>query len=323
MTYGELLELGRRHLRDAGIADADTDAGMLLEYLTGLTRSELTLRQRDEIVSAGGMPSGTLRGLGSEENIHTGVDGSLDERYLHMIERRVEHVPVQYITGEADFMGLRFEVSPDVLIPRFDTEFLVEEMMKEVGDGSSVLDMCTGSGCIILSLMRYKNDLSGVGVDISRAALDIARENEKLIFNTQASKSTDENGLYNIEFVLSKRHEPVDWILSDMFDEVSGKFDYIVSNPPYIKSDVIDGLMPEVREHEPRIALDGDADGLKFYRIIARDARKHLRRHGKLFLEIGYDEGEAVAALLDEHGYKNVQIKKDYAGNNRVVICNI
>ncbi|MBQ9606790.1 MAG: peptide chain release factor N(5)-glutamine methyltransferase [Lachnospiraceae bacterium] len=273
MTFNALLKKGITYLADAGIEDAGTDAAILLEHLTGMDRQDMLISGGEETAAG------------------------LEDEYRALLEKRAEHEPVQYITGMADFMGLRFRVNENVLIPRFDTEFLVEEMMIDVCDGASVLDMCTGSGCILLSLMSYKNGIIGAGTDISRAALDIAKENERMI----------------------KEHEPVEWILSDMFENVTGKYDYIVSNPPYIQSEVIPTLMSEVKDHEPRIALDGDGDGLRYYRIIAKEAGKYLKRHGKLFLEIGYDEAEAVCRLLREGGFTDIQVKKDYSGNDRVV----
>ena len=276
MTYRELAGLGRKRLRDIVPEDADTDALILFEHVTGMGRGRLL---------AEGDREATVREA---------------ERYELLLEKRAAHIPTQYITGRADFMGLEFIVDRSVLIPRFDTEYLVEEMMRVVEDGSSVLDVCTGSGCILLSLMRYKNGIKGTGTDISGAALDVARRNEQAIFGT---------------------HDPVDWIQSDMFEKVEGSFDYIVSNPPYIRSEVVDTLMPEVREHEPRIALDGDHDGLRYYRTIAKEAGKHLKRSGRIFLEIGYDQGQAVTELLSEHGFTDVRVLKDYSHNDRVVIA--
>lgn len=304
-TYNELIKLGEEELHRAGIEDADTDARLLLEYLTGMDRQGLLMHGDEEADS-----------LTEEEADNT--DG-ICVKYQALLSERASHKPVQYITGMADFMGLRFHVDENVLIPRFDTEFLVEETMREVGDGSSVLDMCTGSGCIILSLIRYKNDIHGAGADISKAALDIARRNEELIFSTQTTESPRNDSLHNY----NNEHKLVDWILSDMFENITGKYDYIVSNPPYIQSEVIPTLMPEVRDREPRIALDGDTDGMKYYRIIAREAAKHLNRHGKLFLEIGYDEADDVTKLLTESGYKDIKTLKDYSGNYRVAICTV
>ena len=294
MTNRELLDSGIARLEEAGIEDAETDARILFEYVTGMDR-------------------GALLVIGDEE-----AEGAR-ERYTALIAERAAHKPVQHITGMADFMGLRFMVDENVLVPRFDTEFLVEEMMREVGDGSSVLDMCTGSGCILLSLMRYKNGIKGVGADISAAALDIARRNEELIFGSQVTKSSGEFGLHNPEKAVYQVHDNAEWILSDMFEGVTGTFDFIVSNPPYIKTGVIEELMPEVREHEPLTALDGGDDGLGFYRVIASEAPAYLNRHGRLYLEIGFDEAEAVVKLLRESGFTEVEALKDYAGNFRVI----
>ena len=294
MTNRELLDSGIARLEEAGIEDAETDARILFEYVTGMDR-------------------GALLVIGDEE-----AEGAR-ERYTALIAERAAHKPVQHITGMADFMGLRFMVDENVLVPRFDTEFLVEEMMREVGDGSSVLDMCTGSGCILLSLMRYKNGIKGVGADISAAALDIARRNEELIFGSQVAKSSGNLGLHNPEKAVYQVHDNAEWILSDMFEGVTGTFDFIVSNPPYIKTGVIEELMPEVREHEPLTALDGGDDGLRFYRVIASEAPAYLNRHGRLYLEIGFDEAEAVVKLLRESGFTEIEALKDYAGNFRVV----
>ena len=285
MTNRELLEGGIARLREAGMIDAETDARILFEHLTGLGRSDMLLKGDGEA-----------------------SDSAADE-YEALIDRRLSHIPVQYITGIADFMGLRFLVNKNVLIPRLDTEFLVEEMLREVGDGSSVLDMCTGSGCILISLMRYKNGIKGVGVDVSEEALDTARKNAERILgfrDTEPSRGTVEGA---------------DWVLSDMFEKVTGTYDHIVSNPPYIKSGVTEGLMPEVADHEPRSALDGGVDGLDFYRIIAREAPAYLNRHGRLYLEIGFDEAETVTELLRDGGFTEIEALRDYSGNYRVIKC--
>ncbi len=299
MTFKELEAIGKERLLASGIADYETDAMILFEQVTGIGRGELMVR--------------------GEEN----VSEREADQYTLFLEKRISHIPTQYITGRADFMGLEFIVDRNVLIPRFDTEYLVEEMMREVGDGSSVLDMCTGSGCILLSLMRYKNGINGTGADISGAAIDIAKKNESAIFNTSNVKSSDKDDLHNWKnhknADLNNMHKPVHWIISDMFENIDGRFDHIVSNPPYIRSDVIGTLMPEVREYEPEIALDGDEDGLRYYRVLASQAGDHLRRGGKLFLEIGYDQGREVSELLISNGYKDISVKKDYSGNDRVV----
>lgn len=281
MTNKELLKAGEARLLEAGINDAKADAYILFEHLTGLKRGDLLLK-------------------GDE----TADDGMIRD-YEALIEKRKSRVPVQHITGTADFMGLSFIVDENVLVPRLDTEFLVEEMMREVGDGSSVLDICTGSGCILLSLMRYKNGIKGVGADISAAALDVARKNEERIFNPAEGRQSPD--------------QSVEWMISDMFENVTGTFDVIVSNPPYIRSEVIPELMPEVRDHDPLTALDGGEDGLDFYRIMAKEAPAYLNRHGRLYLEIGFDEADAVTELLRENGFTDIEAMRDYSGNYRVV----
>ena len=193
-------------------------------------------------------------------------------------------------------MGLTFKVNEHVLIPRQDTEILVEEAMRYLSDGMRILDICTGSGCILLSLLKYSNECEGMGVDISEDALAVAQENA-----------------HNLGLQADFRH-------SDLLENVEGRFDMIVSNPPYIQTDVIETLMPEVREHEPMLALDGKADGLFFYREIIKQCPAYMTRGARLFFEIGYDQGEAVKALMEKQGFTEVEVIKDYAGLDRVVV---
>lgn len=272
-SYSELYRYGCGILEGAGIDDALLDARLLLEYICGTDINHL-YAHGDQRVS----------------------DDEAD-RYRRVITERADHKPLQYITGTQDFMGLDFRVTKDVLIPRQDTEMLAEEALKNLHDGMRILDMCTGSGCILISLLHYSNDCSGIGIDISPAALAVARDNaEKLGISS------------------------VDFIESSLFDKCPDeKFDMIVSNPPYIKTDVIKTLMPEVREHEPMEALDGSGDGLLFYRKIAEGACRHLYSGGYLFFEIGYDQGKEVSGIMTDAGYKGVTTVKDYSGNDRVV----
>ncbi|SFK42683.1 release factor glutamine methyltransferase [Lachnospiraceae bacterium KH1T2] len=273
MTFEEAYRSGVEKLKDSGIQDSDIDARLLLEFVSGKDRTFILVHGSDEI----------------EEKVYND--------YKEVLEQRASHIPLQHITHTADFMGLEFEARPNVLIPRFDTEFLVEEAMRYVEDGSKVLDMCTGSGCILLSLMKYKNDIKGTAVDLSDDALALTRYNaEKLGVSPEIIKSS-------------------------MFENVEGEFDYIVSNPPYIPSNVIEGLASEVKDHDPRMALDGGDDGLEFYRIIANEAGKYLVPEGRIFVEIGYDQGDAVKALFEAAGFIEVEVLKDYAGNERVVKC--
>ena len=272
MQYAKLYQIGKEQLQKAGITDAELDARLLLEFICHTDRNALYAHGDQEIED----------------------DKMLD--FLQLIEKRAVHIPLQHLTGEQNFMGLDFLVNEHVLIPRQDTEILVEEIMRDLHDGIRILDMCTGSGCILLSLLHYSNDCSGVGVDVSEDALAVARQNADRLAEKQAV-----------------------FIQSDLFEKVEGSFDLIVSNPPYIRSQEIAGLMPEVREHEPHLALDGKDDGLHFYREIIKGAMPHLKRGGQLFFEIGYDQGEAVQALLAANGYTEIAVVKDYAGLDRVV----
>lgn len=276
MTYRECYEQGCRTLQAAGIEEAALDARLLLEAVCGTDRNNLLVH--------GEQP----------------VSPEAEEKYLNWIRQRAEHIPLQQLTGEQDFMGLTFSVNEHVLIPRQDTEILVEEVLKELHDGMRVLDMCTGSGCILLSLLHYSNDCEGLGVDLSAEALEVAGRNV-------------------LKVLTPEKAEHAHFLQSDLFEKVEGKFEIIVSNPPYIASAEVEKLMPEVRNHEPRMALDGTEDGLYFYRRIIEEAGKHLVSSGMLFFEIGYDQGQAVSELMRTEGYCEVQVVQDYAGLDRVV----
>lgn len=271
MNYQACYEWGRKQLEAAGVQEARLDARLLLETACAVSFSDL---------------------LAHGERT---VEPAAEERYREWISLRASHIPLQHITGYQEFMGLEFLVSDKVLIPRQDTEILVEEVLRQMTDGSRILDMCTGSGCILLSLLHYSNGCVGVGADISADALGVAEENAKRL-GIQA-----------------------DFIQSDLFEKVTGKFDYIVSNPPYIASGQIGELMEEVRLHEPLIALDGHEDGLFFYRKIVCACEAFLKRGGSLYLEIGCDQGEAVKSLMENVGFHEVEVTKDYAGLDRVV----
>lgn len=277
MTYRECYEQGCRTLQAAGIEEAALDARLLLEAVCGTDRNDLLVH--------GEQP----------------VSPEAEEKYLNWIRQRAEHIPLQQLTGEQDFMGLTFSVNEHVLIPRQDTEILVEEVLKELHDGMRVLDMCTGSGCILLSLLHYSNDCEGLGVDLSAEALEVAGRNV-------------------LKVLTPEKAEHAHFLQSDLFEKVEGKFEIIVSNPPYIASAEVEKLMPEVRDHEPRMALDGTEDGLYFYRCIIEEAGKHLVSSGMLFFEIGYDQGQAVSELMRTEGYCEVQVVQDYAGLDRVVL---
>lgn len=272
-TYKQIYDEGVQMLRGAGISESKLDGRLLLEYVCGTDMNYL-LVHGEELVTP--------------EN---------EKRYMECINRRCAREPLAYITGSQEFMGLDFKVSSDVLIPNQDTETLVEEVLREICDGMEILDLCTGSGCIILSILNYTNDTRADATDISEAALSVANENA----------------------VLLKLNERIQFLKTDLFPEDEKKYDIIVSNPPYIKSDVIDTLEPEVKEYEPRLALDGETDGLVFYQRILKNVNRYLKRGGWLFVEIGYDQGDDVQALFNENGFKEVELVKDLCGNARVV----
>lgn len=276
MKYREAVNQGAARLEAAGVPEAELDAWYLLEFC---------LKQK------GIMANRTWYLLHREETIQAGEA----EAYEELLKLRAKRIPLQQITGEQDFMGMTFFVNEHVLIPRQDTEVLVEEAMKKTAKGSWVLDMCTGSGCILISLLKLVPGLSGMGADISAEALKVARRNAEAL-SVQA-----------------------DFVESDLFARVTGKFDLIVSNPPYIPTRVVEGLMEEVRDHEPWNALDGMEDGLHFYRRIVKESWDFLNPGGWLLFEIGYDQAEAVMELLNKAGFQEVYCKKDLAGLDRVV----
>ena len=272
MTLKQALDEGVLLLESNNIGDAKIDAWYLLSFITGITRADYFLRQNDAI---------------DEESY---------ARYKEALSRRGSHIPLQHITGEQDFMGLTFRVNEHVLIPRQDTETLVEQALKVIPEKSRILDLCTGSGCVIISLVVLGKELTGVGVDISDEALAVAKDN-----------------------VARLAGDRVEFIHSDLFSSVAGKYNCIVSNPPYIPSQVIEELEPEVKDHEPRLALDGTEDGLLFYRKITEKSPYYLNEGGWLLVEIGYDQGESVSQLFIDNGFKEVEVIKDLAGNDRVV----
>ena len=269
-TYNELLRTARDMLKQQEITDAEVDAWYLMSHVFKINRTTLLLHG-DE--SAPDMES---------------------IRYLSLIKERAGYIPLQHLTGIQEFMGLEFEVNEDVLIPRQDTEILVEEVLK-VCEDKNVLDMCTGSGCIIISLAKLGKLQKATGVDISDKALSVAAKNA------------------------SRHITDIEFIKSNLFEQLTGTYDIIVSNPPYIPTGEIPFLMPEVKDHEPVLALDGTDDGLEFYRRISSEARKFLRRDGYIFFEIGHNQGEDVRQILLQYGFTEIMIKKDLSGLDRVV----
>lgn len=270
-TYASALRYGKKYLADRQIENSGGDAWYLMEYVWGIDRNYYFLHSDDII------------------------EQKDEERYRDLLQKRGSHIPLQHLTGTCDFMGLTFQVNDQVLIPRQDTETLVESALSRLKEGDRALDLCTGSGCIILSLEKLAPGIRGLGADISAAALAVAKRNR------------DSLGLES------------DFCISDLFEGIEGVFDMIVSNPPYIASGKIPGLMEEVRGFEPLLALDGGADGLDFYRRIIKDARNFLKPGGWLGLEIGYDQREAVEELLRRQGFIRTETLQDLAGLDRTV----
>lgn len=272
MTYSELVADGVKRLKDAGFEEARTDVRSLVFFVCGI--DFLTL----------------LRDGGEK------VPKEQELRFYELLSERMKHVPVQYIIGEQAFCGLTLRVRPGVLIPRPETELLAETVFQNSA-GKRVLDLCTGSGCIAVTVAKLGSPSFVAASDCSDEALAVARENAAL----QEAKITFFKG--------------------DLFENVEGRYDIIVSNPPYIKSSVIEELMPEVKDYEPRLALDGTEDGLYFYRRICAEAKAYLNRGGKLMFEIGHDQGDEVAELLRTEGYTEIEVRKDYAGLERMVFA--
>lgn len=277
MTYEALLKDARTKLEAAGITDATTDAWYMLSAASGLANANFIAKFPEE------------------------VPADIADAFAALLKRRIAHEPVQLILGETEFMGLRIKLDGTTLIPRPDTERLVECAMEywheryEKGDKLSALDLGTGSGCIAIALAYYGRFEKVDASDVSAEAINCARANAAL-------------GKVDINFMCS-----------DLFAGIEGTYDMIVSNPPYIKTGDIDGLMPEVKNYDPITALDGGEDGLDYYRSIASEAAAHLNDNGALFLEIGFDQGADVKGLLESAGFKEIKIIQDYGGNDRVV----
>lgn len=274
-TLDTLLKWGTARLEAHEIMNASLDAWYLMEHIFKVSRVDYLLT-RDRALE--------------------GERLAAVSRYEAMIKERCGGRPVQYLTGGTEFMGLYFEVNAHVLIPRQDTEILAETALDFLKPDHRVLDMCTGSGCIILSLAALGHLMGGAGADISAEALAVARRNR------------ERHGLHQIEM-----------IQSDLFENISGRYDMIVSNPPYIPTGEISGLMREVRDYEPHLALDGSADGLAFYRRIAAEAGDYLKPGGMLMLEIGWNQAQDIMELLKAAGYGDIRLKQDLAGLDRVV----
>ena len=273
MTYREAIVLGESILRKADIVDAKTDSWLLLAMACKIDHTYYYMHIDEEM---------------TEEQAR---------EFEVLIKKRAERVPLQYITGEQEFMGLTFHVNSNVLIPRQDTETLVEEALKVVRPGMKIMDMCTGSGCVLISILKNAHDIEGIGYDISKQAINVAKENAKL------------------------NEVPAVFERSDLFEDVvENDFDVIVSNPPYIPTDVIATLMPEVAEFEPREALDGKGDDLYFYSKILEQCKNYMKPDGYVLFEIGCKQGDSVSTMMRLAGFSEVHVIKDLARNDRVVM---
>ena len=276
----EIVAQAAIQLKEAGIEENQIDSWLLAEHFLGVSRQDIFLEPQKKISEADA------------------------EKYMQKVQLRLNHIPLQHITGHQQFLDFDFLVDENVLIPRPETELLVEQVVNYINnemynknDAVKVLDMCTGSGCIAISVDRLCENAIVTGADISEKALKVAERN-----------NVRNNG--NVFFVKS-----------DLFENIKEKYDIIISNPPYIPSGDMEELMEEVRDHEPHLALDGSNDGLKFYRKICKMAREFLNDNGKIFFEIGYDQGETVPEILRMNGFTNIQVLKDFAGNDRMVIA--
>lgn len=272
MTFREALEYGEKKLNEAGILEAKNDSWLLLAKACHIDHTFYYVHMEEDL------------------------EDEQWSAFENLIRKRTERIPLQYITGEQEFMGLLFHVNSNVLIPRQDTETLVEEALKIVRPGMKVLDLCTGSGCILISILKNVTAVEGFGYDISKQALLVAKENARDI----GVAATFER--------------------SDLFDSITDTFDVIVSNPPYIRTAEIATLMPEVAQFEPIGALDGMEDGLHFYRRIVAESADYLNENGYLLFEIGCDQGEQVADMMKAAGFSDVKVVKDLARNDRVVM---
>lgn len=276
MRINELLEIGIEKLKTSQIKEPISIARRIMCFVL----------KKDKIY---------LVTNGNEE-----IEQSTKTEFLEAISKIQKHIPIQYITKKQEFMKMDFYVDENVLIPQPDTEIVVEEAIDIINRNklSKVLDMCTGSGILAISIAKYTDASKITAVDISEKALEVAEKNA--ISNDVDTK--------------------IKFIKSDMFKNIGEKFDLIISNPPYIRTDVIKTLSEEVK-NEPILALDGGIKGLDFYNIIAENAKKYLNENGYLVLEIGYDQKTEVVNLLEAQEYSEIRVIKDMGGNDRVIVC--
>lgn len=276
-SIADVLKEATKVLNNAGVPEARREAGSLLSFVLGKDRTFLISHAEDEL-----------------------GDDSFG-RFQESVERRASKEPLQYITGVQDFFGRAFRVTPDVLIPRPETELLVEAAIELIGEAPSICDVGTGSGCIAVSLLCELRDARAVAIDKSPAALEVAKLNAR-----------EHSVLDRVEFVVSDCFEALD----------AGRyqFDMVVSNPPYVSATMMAGLQREVRDHEPLMALSPGADGLAVIRRLIREAPAFLKEKGHLIMEIGFDQGEAVERLVDDSVWRLCEIRPDLQSIPRIVV---
>ena len=302
MNLKDILEEGKKTLKKNKIEDAEYDATEILLNLLDMDMARFLFEYEDDL----------------EVKYDRKTISNLISEFDELINARASHFPLQYILGESYFCGLRFNVNKNVLIPRQDTEVLVEKVIFDNQDkNKSILDLCTGSGCIAISLAAIGKYKLIVATDISDDALELASKNaNELIMDNNFD---------------DEMNQQVYFLQSDMFKNINKieqtlgikSFDIITANPPYIKSSEIKKLQKEVKDFEPTIALDGDKDGLKYYKEIANNAKTILNKNGKIYLEIGYDQNEDVKKIFEDLGYTHIETIKDFGGNDRVIIFTI
>ena len=297
MTIAEAVRIGAAKLKEYNIDNAEHDSFEMLSDIMNINRTYYLVHGKDELETV------------------------VYDRFMSYIERRCKHEPLQHILGKAWFYGNEFVVNKNVLVPRPDTEILVEEALKNLKDGDNVLDMCTGSGCIILTLALNRKLRMALGVDLSEPALEVAQNNKvKLDISNVTLLHSDlfENVSSYVEQYDSNGMENVSRDIKNNSTD-KNKFDMIVSNPPYIETAVIDTLAEEVRLHDPMMALDGFDDGLHFYRLITKQAVNYIKQGGWLMYEIGHNQAQAVIRLMHNAGFTDITVVKDYVGLDRVV----
>ncbi len=273
MTAAQAMASATARLRAAGVPDPARDARLLLAHAAQVDAARVTLIAPEDLAP------------------------DIEERYDQLIALRAVRVPVSHLIGARAFYGRAFKISADVLDPRPETESLIEASLSE--DFTRVLDLGTGSGCILVTLLAERPDVHGIGVDVSEAAC------------LQASANAVSHGVA----------DRADILQGDWLDGVEGRFDLIVSNPPYIALDEMDALSPEVRNHEPRLALTDEGDGLSVYRLLAGQAGGYLTSQGRVICEIGHQQGDAVRAIFEAEGWGQVRVLPDLDGRPRVILA--